>query len=154
MTALSLALNLILIGIVVALIVMARQTAADLASQLQAVSDQSISFTIQVTQTVPVRASVPLAYDVSVPVNQSVEVDTVATGERDVPLLGRVKFDVPLKTTIPINFTVPVSITKDVPVEANVPLGLDIPVQIPLNKTALGRSIDVLAQTLYKISGR
>jgi hypothetical protein len=154
MTALSLALNVILIGVVVALIVIARQTATDLASQLQAVSDQSISFTIQLTQTVPVRASVPLEYDVNVPVNQSVEVDTVATGERDVPLLGRVKFDVPIKTTIPINFTVPVSITKDVPVEASVPLSLDIPVQIPLRKSKLGAAINALADKLNQVAGR
>jgi len=150
----SLALNVVILVVLVAGLVAARQMAGDAASALESFSQQTISYRFRVNQTVPVSADVPFQLDLIVPVNQTLDVNTVVTVSRELPVIGQIEFDVPIQTSIPVSFEVPLIINQTFPITTDVALNLEIPLDVSIADTPLKQAIDAVAQPLKVFGGR
>lgn len=79
----------------------------------------------------PIRASIPVNLDVTIPL----------------------KYDIPVKTEIPVDLTVDIPIKTSFPINEEIPVQLDFPVTIPVKETGLPEIIDALRDGLSRISG-
>ena len=154
MSALSLAIGLVLLALVVAVTLTARNIAAEAATQIEAVSRGTITTTVRISQTVPIRASVPVNQAFEVPFNQQLPIDTVIKLQRELPVIGLVNFDLPIKTTIPVNVKVPVTINQNLPIDTSVLVQLDVPVTVSLAGSPLSAQLNAIAATLRRFAGR
>jgi hypothetical protein len=78
---------------------------------------------------------------------------TVKVG-KELPVLGKIEFDVPIQTNVPISLSVPVAISQTVPVNADVPLNLEIPLEIPVRDTPIKATLDQVVKALNNFAGR
>ncbi len=150
----SLLLNIALVALIVVVVMWARQFAADTADALNAVGNQDINYTLRLNQTVPVRAEVPFAQTIVVPISQSIDVNTIVTVSRELPVIGVIDLDVPIQASIPVNFEVPIAVNQTFPVSADVPLNMEIPLSIRVNETPLKAAIDSVVRSLNTFAGR
>ena len=150
----SLLLNIALAALLVVATLSVRQFAADTADALAAVGNTDINYTFRLNQTVPVRAEVPFTQNIIVPISQSIDVDTVVTVSRELPVIGVIDFDVPIQASIPVQFDVPIMVSQTFPVSAEVPLNLEIPLNIRISETPLKATIDAVVRSLNAFAGR
>lgn len=113
------------------------QQAARAVGQVRAAS---ITYTVQIDQSLPVSATVPFYRTFRVPVNEVFRIDTVVNVPFQTPL-GTFPIAVPLQTSVPISFEVTVPIEAEIPVFTVVPVNLDIPVVIRIRETELGAAL-------------
>ncbi len=150
----SLVLNLALAGALVYGWVTARRFAADTATALETFSNQTITYRFRLNQTVPVRADVPFEQTLMMPVRQNLDIDTTVTVSQELPVIGQVTFDVPIRANVPVSFDIPFVISETFPVYTDVPLNLEIPVELPIRDTPLKPAIDALIQPLKNLAGQ
>ena len=150
----SLFLNIALAVLLVVIVLSARQFASDTADALSDVGNQDINYTFRLNQTVPVRAEVPFTQDIIVPISQSINVDTVVTVSRELPVIGVIDLDVPIQASIPVQFDVPIVVSRTFPVSAEVPLNLEIPLNIRISETPFKATIDSVVRSLKAFAGR
>lgn len=151
---LSLALNIVILGVIVAGLMAARTYAGEAANQLENASRAALTTTVRISQTVPIRAQVPINQSLEVPINQNLPIDTVVQVQREVPVLGVLNFDLPIKTNIPVNLKAPVTINTSITVDTVVPVRADVPVTVSLAGTPLGDQLASLARMLRKLAGQ
>ena len=150
----SFILNIIVIGVLVIAVVIGRQMAADAADQIDAISQQTIHYTFHITQTVPVRTNVPFNQSTVVPFNQNLPISTTVRVNKEIPVIGQITFDVPIRADVPVSLSIPIEISHTISVNSEVPLSLDIPLQIPLKDTPLKAALDNMVKALNTIAGR
>ena len=150
----SFILNILVIGVLIVVYIYGRQVAADLADQLDTFSQQTINYSVHITQTVPVRADVPFSQTMTVPFNVNVPVSTTVKVSKEIPVVGQITFDVPIQTEVPVSLSVPIEISRTLAVNTDVPLSLDVPLQIPLKDTSLKTALDGIIKALNSFAGR
>ncbi|MCS7059570.1 MAG: hypothetical protein RMN25_00230 [Anaerolineae bacterium] len=150
----SFLLNVVLIALLILGIMWARRLAADTADALIAFGNQDINYTLRLNQTVPVRAEVPFVQNVVVPIRQTIDVNTVVTVSRELPVVGVLEFDVPIQASIPVQFDVTIPVSQTFPVNTDVPLNMEIPLSIRVSDTSLKSTIDSVARALNTFAGR
>jgi hypothetical protein len=150
----SLFLNVALAGALVYGWATARRVAGEAATALDAFADQTITYQFRLNQTVPVRAEVPFEETLMVPVRRDLDINTTVTVSQELPVIGQVTFDVPIRANIPVSFEIPFVISQTFPVQADVPLNLEIPVELPIRDTPLKPAIDALSRPLKDLAGR
>lgn len=150
----SFLLNLVIIGVLVIVFMAGRQAAADLADQIDAFSQQTINYSLHITQTVPVHANVPFSQTMAVPFNPTVPISTTVKVSKEIPVVGQITFDVPIQAEVPVSLSIPIEISRTIDVNAEVPLNLDVPLQIPLKDTSLKATLDSIVKALNSLAGR
>jgi hypothetical protein len=146
----SLGLNVLLLG---RLYVVQQGAATALDAGLVAVEDlkgEVITYTVTLSQTVPVEADVPFKKQFNVQLKTTVPIKTEVLVPIRTPL-GTFNVNVPIDTQVPINTTVPVEIDQTLHISAMVPLQMHLPVSIEVRKTALSDYLDRLQDTLRKL---
>jgi hypothetical protein len=128
--------------------------AGDAAAQLEAASRSTISTTVRVSQTIPIRAVVPVNQSFDVPFVQQLPIDTVVQIQRELPVIGLINFDLPIKTTIPVNLRFPVTISQSLPINTSVQVQFDVPVTVSLADTSLSAQLNAIAAMLRRLAGR
>ncbi len=159
LTLLSLAFN----GVVILGLLRARQIALATVTGARAtvigVSDDTLSYTLEVKQEIPIVTSIPFDEDVIVPIRTTIPVSTtivvpvnlgISTYDLEIPIRTTIPVDlevpsgeggtVSVRTTIPINTTtvVPVDLgitTNDLEVPIRTTIPVDLEVVVPISKT-------------------
>ncbi len=122
----------------------ARATVSDL-------SDETISYTFEVNQGIPISATVPISKSVVVPIRATIPVSTVVIIPVSAGILGSFDLNVPIRTMIPVNLDVTVPISETVNVATTVPLNVDVPIRIPIAETPLAGYLDNLDMALAEV---
>jgi len=153
LTLLSLAFN----GVVILGLLRARQialaTVTDARATVIGVGDDTLSYTLEVKQEIPIVTSIPFDEDVIVPIRTTIPVSTTIV----VPVnLGIPTYDleIPIRTTIPVDLEVVVPISKTVHVATTVALDVDVPIEIPIADTPLVGYLEELDAVLARIETR
>jgi hypothetical protein len=149
---LSLVLNLALIG---ALLIganvglqTAKQFAGDAATQLASFGDSTFSTSVRVQHTIDIDTSVPFEYADTIAIDQVVPISTVVSVAQEFPIIGELKFDVPINTSVPISVSVPIKIERNVPIKLSVPIDFTVPVEVKLADTPVKPQIDAAVEQL------
>jgi hypothetical protein len=150
----SFILNILVIGVLVIVFISGRQVAAGLADQIDAFSQQTINYSLHITQTVPVHTNVPFSQTMTVPFNVNVPISTTVKVSKEIPVVGQITFDVPIQAEVPVSLSIPIEISRTIGVNADVPLSLDVPLQIPLKDTSLKAALDGIVKALNSLAGR
>ncbi len=148
---LSLAINIVIIAGLVVGIITARRFAANAADKLEALGNSTIATTVRVNREVTVDTTVPFVYSDSIAIEQNLPIDTVVNIKQEVPVIGLIDFNVPIKTSVPIRLKVPVSIKQSIPVKASVPINFDVPVAVQIRDTPLKAQIDEFVKLLRAV---
>lgn len=146
----SLGLNVLLLG---RLYVVQESAVTALDQGLVAVEDlkgEVISYTVTLSQTVPVDADVPFKKQFNVRLETTVPIKTEAQVPIQTPL-GTYNINVPIDTQVPIDTTIPVQIDQTLHISAEVPLQMRVPIAISIRETALSGYLDQLQETLRKL---
>ena len=145
---LSLAINVVIIvGLVVALQAV-RAFASNAADKLEALGNSTLATTVRVNREITVDTSVPFDFADTIPIEQNLPIETTVNIKQEVPVIGLLNFDVPIKTTVPVKLSVPVSIKRNIPVKASIPINFDVPVAVQIRDTPLKAQIDELVKVL------
>ena len=150
----SFILNILVISVLVIVFISGRQVAAGLADQIDAFSQQTINYSLHITQTVPVHTNVPFSQTMTVPFNVNVPISTTVKVSKEIPVVGQITFDVPIQAEVPVSLSIPIEISRTIGVNADVPLSLDVPLQIPLKDTSLKAALDGIVKALNSLAGR
>ncbi len=148
---LSLAINIVIIAGLIIAIGTARAFAASAADKLEALGNSTIATTVRINREITVDTTVPFAYSDSIAIEQDLPIDTVVNIKQEVPVLGLIDFNVPIKTSVPIKLKVPVSIKQSIPVKATVPINFDVPVAVQIRDTPLKAQIDEFVRVLRAV---
>lgn len=148
---LSLAINIVIIAGLVIAIGAARAFAGSAADKLEALGNSTIATTVRVNREITVDTTVPFAYSDNIVIEQNLPIDTVVNIKQEVPVIGLIDFNVPIKTSVPINLKVPVSIKQSIPVKATVPINFDVPVAVQIRDTPLKAQIDEFVKVLRAV---
>jgi hypothetical protein len=153
---LSLFLNIVLIGALIAGWVAVRGAAKSSADELEALGNSTIATTVRIAGAgIPVRANVPVNFEKSISINQRIPISETIPIAQEIPLLGEVKFDVPLNMSIPVSVTVPVSISQNIPFSTTIQTtDLEVPVAVQIRDTPLKRQIDTIVKLLRNVAGQ
>ncbi len=151
---LSLALNVVIIGIVIAAALFLRGIAGQAADKLEALGNSTIATNVRVNRDIAIDITVPFDYVTEIPIEQNVPIETTVKIQQDVPLIGEVNFDVPIKTNVPISVKVPINIKRSIPIKTSIPLNIDVPVAIQVRDTPLKAQIDEFVTILRSVAGK
>jgi len=146
----SLGLNGLLLG---RLYVAQQGAVTALDEALVAVEDlkgEVITYTVTLSQTVPVDADVPFKKQFNVRLKTTVPIKTEAQVPIETPL-GTYNVNVPIDTQVPIDTTIPVQIDQTLHISAEVPLQMQVPIAISIRDTALSGYLDQLQDTLRRL---
>lgn len=146
----SLGLNALLLG---RLYVAQQVTVEALDQGLVTVEDlkgESISYTVTLSQTVPVDADVPFKKQFNVRLKTTVPIKTEAQVPIQTPL-GTYNVNVPIDAQVPIDTTIPIQIDQTLHVSTEVPLQMQVPIAIHIRETTLIRYLDQLQDSLRKL---
>lgn len=151
LTCLSLALN----GVVIFILVRMRETAVssmrDARRALDQIGEETVSYTVELDEEVPVEASFPFSHQVDVPINTTLPIDTSVVVPIDAGILGTIDVDVPIRTVIPVDIDVEVSINKTVDIATTVPVQFEVPVAVPISDTELADHLEALDEALARM---
>ena len=117
-------------------------------AELDSFQTSTISFEVDIDETIAVDTEFILQRTVQVPIVATVpirqELDTTIT------VAGPLGVDIPLDVTVPINVDVPIDLVVDIPIDETVPIATDIPVQlnVPIDVEVEGSPLADLAGTL------
>lgn len=151
-------LSLILNGIVfIALLRTRRTTLAavqDAQSAIDRISEDSISYTVQLDENLPVVTSFPFSEEIDVPINTVLPIDTTVFVPVDLGLLGTVDIEIPIRTVVPVDIDVTVPVNQTVDVVTSVPLKVNVPIEVEVSDTSLSRDLDALNRALAQLEAR
>ena len=151
----SLILNLALIGAIAygvfAGIGIGRTIAGTAADQLEAFGSSTFSTTVRVQHTINIDTSVPFEYADTISIDQVVPIKTTVAVAQEFPIIGILKFDVPIDTSVPISVSVPIRIERRVPISLSVPIDFTVPVAVQLKDTPVKPQIDAAVNTLREL---
>lgn len=88
-----------------------------------------LSFTVQVSDSLPISMNVPVQKTIEVPLNFTVPIDQVVTVNLQV-LKREIPVRLPIRTEVPVNTTLMVPLDEVFEVKDTVPLNLALPVEI------------------------
>lgn len=152
----SLLLNLALIGAMIYGVYVGigfgRVAAGAAAEQLAALGDSTFSTTVRVQHTINIDTSVPFEYADTISIDQVVPIKTSVQVKQEFPIIGELKFDVPIDTSVPISVSVPIRIERKVPIKLDVPIDFTVPVAVKLADTPVKPQIDAAVGTLRELS--
>ena len=117
-------------------------------AELDAFQTSTISFEVDIDETIPVETDFTLQRTVQVPIVTSLpirqELDTTIT------IAGPLGIDIPVDVTVPIDVDVPVDLLVDIPIDETVPIATDIPVRltVPIDVAVEGSPLADLAGAL------
>ncbi|MDW8325549.1 MAG: hypothetical protein RMK99_03180 [Anaerolineales bacterium] len=137
----SLALNLGLIAGLLNVRRQAAETAQTVAASLGRLRASTLTYTVQVNETVPVQVAVPINERLTVPIDTQLPIDTFVNVPIEVPFIGSRMLSLPIKAVVPVKFetTFPVKLT--VPISTSVPVELNVPIRIVVADTPLDDSL-------------
>jgi hypothetical protein len=119
-----------------------------------AIGDETLSYTFEISQGIPITASVPISKSVVVPIRATIPVSTVVIIPVNAGILGTFDLDVPIRTIIPVNLDVTVPLSETVEIATTVPVNLDVPIRIPIAKTPLAGYLENLDAALGQVEDR
>jgi hypothetical protein len=150
LTCLSLALN----GVVIFGSLKLRQTArgvvGDAQTLLAEMSNDTLSYTVELDQEIPISADVPFNEVLSVPVNTVVPISTTVRVPVDLGFTTY-RLTVPIETIVPVDLEATVPVSQVVDVTTIVPLQIAVPIEIHIPETALAdylRDAEVMLERL------
>jgi len=136
LTLLSLALN----GIVIFGSLQLRQTAQDVVGDAQnllaEMSSDTLSYTVQLDQDIPISTDVPFNEVFSVPVNTVVPISTTVRVPVDLGF-RTYRLTIPIETIVPVDVEATVPVSQVVDITTIVPLQVAVPIEIPIAGTSL-----------------
>lgn len=149
LTLLSLVLNGVLVFELLQLRRAAHRVVTEARSIVTEVADDTLSYTVEVDQKIPVSAEIAFNEAVSVPINTVVPISTTVV----VPVnlgFGTYELGLPIQTVFPIDMEVDVPISETVDVTAVVPLEVDVPIEIAISDTPLAGYLRDVNATLRR----
>ena len=111
------------------------------AGQLEAAAAERIEFSVDISQTIPIRTEIAISETLEIPINTDVPIDTTIQIPIDLGPLGRTNLDVPIVATVPVDVVVPVVIDRTVPVSADIPINLQVPIDIAIADTPFAEAL-------------
>jgi len=154
LTLLSLAAN----GVVVFGLLRARDIALDAVTdarqQVKSLGRDTIAYTFELDQEIPIAATVPVEEEVIVPINTSVPISTSVTVPVNTGVLGTYNIDVPVQTVIPVDLQFDVPVSQTVDISTTVRLQTEVPIRIPIDETPLAEYLDDLDNSLGSLERR
>lgn len=150
LTLLSLALNVTVVLGLLRFRAIAANTLSEARAIIAEIGDDTLSYTVQVDQEIPVAASIPFSEQVAVPINTTVPISTTVV----VPVnlgIATYRLSVPISTVFPVDLEVSVPVSQTVDIATAVPLDVDVPVEIPVAETPVSGYLQELDATLAKI---
>jgi hypothetical protein len=151
---LSLALNVLTIATLLWMRDVALEEVADARSLVNGLRNTTFSHTIEISQDIPVRTSVPFEEEVLVPVNTTIPLNTNVIVPIDLGPLGTYDIDIPIRAAIPINMEVAVPIEETIEIDTSVPLELVVPIEISVSETSLVEQLDKGERALDRLEQR
>jgi hypothetical protein len=153
---LSLFLNIVLIGALIAGWLSVRGFAKTSVDELEALGNSTIATTVRIADRgLPINATVPINFTHEVAINQRIPINEVLPIRQTVPLLGEVAFDVPVSLDIPVNVTVPITISRQVEISTTIQANsLEVPVAVQIRDTPLKQQIDTIVKLLRNVAGQ
>lgn len=149
LTSLSLILNAVIIVELLQLRRAARSSIADARTLLTDLTDETLSYTVEVDQQIPISTSVPFNEAVTVPINAVVPISTTIVVPVDLRFTTY-KLAVPINTVLPVDMDVTVPFSQTVDVTTAVPIDVDVPVEIDVADTRLAHYLQELDAALQK----
>ncbi|NJL33140.1 MAG: hypothetical protein HC893_03925 [Chloroflexaceae bacterium] len=113
---------------------------------MRGAQDEVITTIIRIDHDVPIRATVPVQKEISVPIRTTVEIDDGF----DFNLAGQ-RVRIPIDITVPVSTTVPIQINETVEISTTVAINVDLPVTVPMSDTIVVDYLDALYQALTDI---
>lgn len=136
LTLFSLALN----GIVILGFLQLRQGMHDVVTDARAVITQlagdTLSYTVELDQDIPLSTEIPFSDTFSVPVNTVVPINTRVVVPVDLGF-ATYRVTVPIETVFPIDMEVTVPVSQVVDITTIVPLEVEVPVEVAVSETPL-----------------
>jgi hypothetical protein len=128
-------------------------TVGEFRQELQAIDNMTFDYDVQIDDSLPVNAVVPIRERLDVPVKATVPIsETIETTfDIDISAFGLrvpVEVAVPVQLEVPIDLSIPIEIDREVPVQTTVPISLEVPITIDLAEIGLRRYIELLDQSL------
>lgn len=150
----SLTLNVLTIATLLWVRDVALEEVADARSLVNGIRNTTFSHTIEVSEDIPVRTTVPFEEEVLVPVNTTIPLNTTIIVPVDAGLLGTFDIDVPIRAAIPISLEIAVPIEEEIEIDTSVPLELTVPIEISVSETPLVEQLDKRDRALDRIEQR
>jgi hypothetical protein len=111
----------------------------------------TLSHTVEINETIPVKTSVPFEEQVLVPVNTTIPINTTVIVPIDAGPLGTFDIDIPIRAAIPVNLEVAVPIKETIEIDTTIPVDLEIPIEIAISETSLAEPLDERDEALDRI---
>jgi len=149
LTLLSLALNAIVIFEFLQLRQAAHGVVTDARALITEISDDTLSYTVEVDQEIPVSTEIPFSESISVPINTVVPINTEVVVPVDLGFTTY-KLTVPIETVFPVDMEVTVPVSQVVDITTVVPLQVEVPIEIAVSETPLARYLEDVNATLKR----
>lgn len=120
---------------------------ADIRAIVKDIGEDTLVYTFEVDQEIPVAASIPFSQEITVPINTTVPVTTTVIVPIDLGLTTY-NLKVPVNTVFPVDMEVTVPVSQTVDIVTTVPLDIDVPIEIAVAETPLVGYLDQLDATL------
>jgi hypothetical protein len=147
LTVLSLVLNGVVIVALLRFARIGQEALAQGRTMLAAVRDETFAYNFAIDEEFPVKTTVPVEDEFTVPFQSTIPVNTTVTVPID---LGFMTYNlrVPINTVFPLDmeFTVPVSMSMDV--DISVPISMEVPVEIRVDETPFAGYLLEMEETL------
>jgi hypothetical protein len=151
LAAVSLAINLWMLGQLLAARRQVAAAAGQAADVVSGLGTAALDYTVHVDEAIPFSTEVIVSDTIQVPIDAVIPIDTEVIVPVNTPL-GSFDITLPVKATVPVSMAVSVPIRTRVPVSAVVPVALDVPIHIELKSTPLGRALGEVSDALDTFS--
>ncbi|MGD8996972.1 MAG: hypothetical protein PVH80_02605 [Anaerolineae bacterium] len=124
---------------------------ADIRALVRGVGRDTLHYTFEVDQEIPIVAKIPVSQEISMPINTTVPVNTTVI----VPVnLGITTYNltVPVNTVFPVDMVVTVPVSQTVDIVTTVPLDIDVPIEVIIADTPLVGYLDEVDATLADVA--
>lgn len=115
----------------------------DIRATISSISEDTLSYTFEVDQEIPVVAKIPFSQEITVPINTTVPVATTVIVPVDLGL-ATYNLKVPVNTVFPVDMEVSVPVSQTVDIVTTVPLDIDVPIEITIADTPLSGHLNRL----------
>jgi len=128
----------------------------DSVADIAALRESTLTFEVDINESVPISATIPLdrTFQVpivtSFPITETFLVDVVVPGPFGIEIPFQAA--VPVDMDVPIDVVVPVQISDDIPVDLDLPVELRLPVQVDVEGTDLAPLLATLETRLGEIA--
>ena len=147
----SLTLNVLTIATLLWVRGVALEEVADARALVASIRRTTISHTVEINETIPIKTSVPFEEQVLVPVNTTIPINTTVIVPIDAGPLGTFDIDIPIRAAIPVNLEVAVPIKETIEIDTTVPVDLEVPIEIAISETSLADYLDERDEALDRI---